>query len=30
MKVVSIEDILVSDEIFDKQFVCDLNRCKGA
>ena len=26
----AIEDILVSDEIFDNQFVCDLNRCKGA
>lgn len=28
--MVAIEDILISDEIFDNKFVCDLNRCKGA
>ncbi|RQO32686.1 DUF3109 domain-containing protein [Taibaiella sp. KBW10] len=27
--MVAIEDILISDDIFDKQFVCDLNKCKG-
>lgn len=27
--MVSIEDILISDDIFDKKFVCDLNKCKG-
>ncbi len=25
-----VKDILVSDEVFSKQFVCDLNKCKGA
>jgi hypothetical protein len=28
--VVALDDILISDEIFDKKFVCDLNKCKGA
>lgn len=28
--MVAVEDILVNDDIFDKKFVCDLNRCKGA
>ncbi|HRP89808.1 MAG TPA: DUF3109 family protein [Edaphocola sp.] len=28
--MVAIEDILISDDIFEKQFVCDLNKCKGA
>jgi len=27
--VIVIENILVSDEIVEKQFVCDLNKCKG-
>lgn len=25
-----IEDVLVSDDLLEKQFVCDLNACKGA
>jgi len=28
--VIIIDDILVSDDLFEKQFVCDLNACKGA
>lgn len=27
--MIAIENILVSDEVVDKQFVCDLTRCKG-
>jgi hypothetical protein len=27
--VVVIDNILVSDEVVEKQFVCDLNKCKG-
>lgn len=30
MGMIEIKDTLVSTEIFDKQFVCDLERCKGA
>lgn len=28
--MIIVDDILVSDEIFDKQFVCNLSKCKGA
>ena len=28
--MILIDDILVSDEIIEEQFVCDLNKCKGA
>lgn len=28
--IVSIDDKLISTEIFDRKFVCDLNACKGA
>lgn len=28
--MVIIDEILVSDDIFDKEFVCNLNACKGA
>lgn len=28
--MIQIEDKIVSQEIFDQQFVCDLNACKGA
>jgi len=28
--VIVIDNILVSDDIAEKQFVCDLNKCKGA
>lgn len=28
--MLAIENTLVSEEIFDKKFVCDLNACKGA
>jgi hypothetical protein len=28
--MIQIEDKIISQEIFDKQFVCDLNACKGA
>lgn len=28
--IIEIKDKLVSSEIFEKQFVCDLNACKGA
>jgi hypothetical protein len=27
--VIVIDNILVSDEVVEKQFVCDLNKCKG-
>jgi hypothetical protein len=27
--VIIIDDILVSDEVVEKQFVCDLSKCKG-
>jgi hypothetical protein len=27
--VIAIDNILVSDEVVEKQFVCDLNKCKG-
>lgn len=27
--MISIKNVLISDEIADEQFVCDLNRCKG-
>ena len=27
--MIAIDNILVSDEVVDKQFVCDLNKCKG-
>jgi hypothetical protein len=28
--IVAIDDKLISTEIFDQKFVCDLNACKGA
>lgn len=28
--MIIIDDILVSDDLFEKHFVCDLNACKGA
>jgi hypothetical protein len=28
--MIAIENTLVSDELFDRKFVCDLNACKGA
>ena len=28
-EMIAIEDILVSDDIVEKKFVCDLARCKG-
>ena len=28
--MIIIDDILVSDDLVEKQFVCDLNKCKGA
>ena len=28
--MIQIDDKIVSQEIFDQQFVCDLNACKGA
>src|SRR5688572_20458776 len=28
--MIIIEDILVSDDVLQKKFVCDLNACKGA
>lgn len=28
--MILIDDILISDEIIEEQFVCDLNNCKGA
>ena len=28
--MIAIDDILVSDEIVEEQFVCDLTKCKGA
>ena len=28
--IVSIDDKLISTEIFDRKFVCDLSACKGA
>jgi len=28
-QVIAIEDILISDEVVEKHFVCDLNACKG-
>ncbi len=28
--MIAIDDILVSDEVIEEQFVCDLVRCKGA
>jgi len=27
--LIAIDNILVSDNVIDKQFVCDLNKCKG-
>jgi hypothetical protein len=27
--VIAIENVLISDEIIEKQFVCDLSKCKG-
>src|SRR3954468_10436280 len=29
-KMLAIKDTLVSEEIIEKRFVCDLNACKGA
>ena len=28
--MIVIDNILISDELVDKQFVCNLNACKGA
>lgn len=28
--MIIIDDILISNDVFDKKFVCDLNACKGA
>src|SRR6478736_5204645 len=28
--MIAIENVLVSDELIDQQFVCDLTACKGA
>lgn len=28
--MISIENVLLSDQIINDQFVCDLNSCKGA
>ena len=28
--MIQIDDKIISQEIFDQQFVCDLNACKGA
>ena len=28
--MIAIDDILISDEIIEEQFVCDLTKCKGA
>ncbi len=30
MHMIQIEDTLLSDDIFEEQFICDLCRCKGA
>ena len=27
--MIAIDNVLVSEEIIDEQFVCDLNKCKG-
>ena len=27
--MIVIDNILVSDDVIEKQFVCDLNKCKG-
>jgi hypothetical protein len=27
--LIAIDDILVSDEVVEAQFICDLNKCKG-
>ena len=27
--MVEIEDKIISDELFEKKFVCDLQKCKG-
>ena len=27
--MIAIDNILISDEIVEEQFVCDLNKCKG-
>ena len=28
--MIEIDDKLISDDLFSKQFVCDLQKCKGA
>jgi hypothetical protein len=28
--VIAIDNVLLSDQVIDEQFVCDLNKCKGA
>jgi len=28
--MIVIDDILVSDELIEKKFICDLSKCKGA
>jgi len=28
--MIAIQDVLVSDDIVKKEFVCNLNACKGA
>ena len=27
--MIAIENILISDDVIESQFVCDLNKCKG-
>jgi hypothetical protein len=27
--MIAIDNILISDEVVEEQFVCDLNKCKG-
>jgi hypothetical protein len=27
--MIAIDNVLVSEEIIEEQFVCDLNKCKG-
>ena len=29
LKLIVIDNILISDDVVEKQFVCDLNKCKG-
>jgi hypothetical protein len=27
--MIAIDNVLISDEVVEEQFVCDLNKCKG-